>query len=284
MFRELKKSVLIGEGDGWMMDFDAWLEDHSDTLRSFSGKRVFLLYSGGKDSSLCLHFMWKARKHFGFDLEAHAGAYPLHRYTQEEKERLSAFWRVRGVKITWYDMGVSDDPMEGAFRPCLICQKVRRDMLNRVLEDTVEYWESLVLVVSFTLWDIVSYSLEQVIAGFSVNPEEGDHLREKRLRETAQRFYPVLKMKEGYTVFRPMLRFNESDIVAEVQKEEIPLLSIPCRYKEFRPKRYLQKYYEQMGLGFDYDRILGFAKNTLGLPEISAYTTLEKRAYLKHFF
>jgi tRNA(Ile)-lysidine synthase TilS/MesJ len=266
------------------MDFDAWLEDHNDTLRSFSGKKVFLLYSGGKDSSLCLHFMEKATKHFSFHLEAHAGAYPLHRYTQQEKERLSAFWRDRGVKIMWYDMGVSDDPMEGTSHPCLFCQKVRRNMLTRVLEDTVQQWEHLVLVVSFTLWDIVSYSLEYIISGFCANSQDGDHLREKRLRETAQRFYPVLKMKEGYTVFRPMLRFNESDIIAEVRKNGIPLLSIPCKYKDFRPKRSLQKYYEQIGLSFDYDRILEFTKNTLGFPEISLYTQMDKEQYLTKVF
>jgi len=157
-------------------------------------------------------------------------------------------------------------------------------MLNKVLDLSVEHWEGLVLVVSFTLWDIVSYSLEHLIAGFCTNSQEGDRIREKRFRETAQRFYPVLKMKEGYTVFRPMLRLDESDIVAEVQKNGIPLLSVPCKYREFRPKRSLQKYYEQMGLGFDYDRIIEFARNTLGLPEISAYATLEKQAYLKNVF
>jgi len=275
---------LIKEGDQSTMDFDAWLEDYSDILGTFSGKRVFLLYSGGKDSSLCLDFMSRARFRFSFDLEAHAGAYPLHRYTHQEKERLSAFWHDRGVNIRWYDMGVSDDPMDGTSQPCTFCQKVRRDMLNKVLDLSVEHWEGLVLVVSFTLWDIVSYSLEHLIAGFCTNSQEGDRIREKRFRETAQRFYPVLKMKEGYTVFRPMLRLDESDIVAEVQKNGIPLLSVPCKYREFRPKRSLQKYYEQMGLGFDYDRIIEFARNTLGLPEISAYATLEKQAYLKNVF
>lgn len=266
------------------MDFDAWLKEHGDTLRSFSGKRVFLLYSGGKDSSLCLHFMWKATKHFDFELEAHGGAYPLHRYTHQEKERLSSFWRDRGVTIKWYDMGVTDEPMEGTAQPCLYCQKVRRDMLNKVLADTVQHWERLVLVVSFSLWDIVSYSLEHVIAGFCISSKEGEQLRAKRLRETAQRFYPVLKMKEGYTVFRPLLRFNESDVIEEVQRQGIPLLSIPCNYKDFRPKRSLQRYYEQMGLRFDYDGILEFAKSKLGLPDISSYTTLEKQAYLKDLF
>jgi tRNA(Ile)-lysidine synthase TilS/MesJ len=266
------------------MDFDAWLEDHSDTLRSFSGKRVFLLYSGGKDSSLCLHFMWKATQHFRFELEAHAGAYPLHRYPYHERERLSAFWRDRGVRIKWYDMGVGDDPMEGTTQPCLYCQKVRRDMLTRVLEDSVQQWERLVLVVSFTLWDIVSYSLEHVLSGFCANSQEDDQVREKRLRETAQRFYPVLKMKEGYTVFRPMLRLNESDVVAEVRNNGIPLLSIPCTYKDFRPKRSLQKYYERTGLSFDYDKVLEFARNRLGLPDICSYLTLGKQAYLKNVF
>jgi tRNA(Ile)-lysidine synthase TilS/MesJ len=266
------------------MDFNAWLEAHSNTLSSFSGKRVFLLYSGGKDSSLCLHLMSKAREHFGFELEAHAGAYPLHRYTAQEKEKLSAFWLDRGIKIRWYDMGVSDDPMEETSQPCLFCQRIRRDMMNKVLEDTVEHWERLVLVVSYTLWDIVSYSLEHIVAGFCFNTQEGDHLREKRFRETAQRFYPVLKMKDGYTVFRPMLNFNESEIIAKVQNDGIPLLSIPCKYKDRRPKRSLQKFYAQMGLGFDYERILEFAKNKLGLPEISAYTEMDKEQYLTKVF
>ena len=157
-------------------------------------------------------------------------------------------------------------------------------MLNKVLDDTVKGWERLVLVVSYTLWDIVSYSLEHVVAGFCFNSQEGDLLRGKRFRETCQRFYSVLKMKEGYTVFRPMLRFNESDILAKVQSDGIPLVSIPCKYREFRPKRSLQKFYEQAGLRFDHDRVLEFAQSTLGLPEISACASLEKQAYLKNLF
>lgn len=157
-------------------------------------------------------------------------------------------------------------------------------MLNKVLDDTVEHWENLVLVVSFTLWDLVSYSLEHVVAGFCFNSQEGDHLRKKRLRETAQRFYPVLKMKEGYTVFRPLLRFNESDVIAEVQHDGIPLLSIPCKYKDFRPKRSLQKYYEQMGLRFDYDEVFKFAKQTMGLGDTSEFMGMDKEQYLTKVF
>ena len=45
-----------------------------------------------------------------------------------------------------------------------------------------------------------------------------------------------------------------------------------------------KKYYEQVGLRFDYDRVLEFAKSTLGLPDVSAYATLEKQAYIKNLF
>ena len=83
------------------MDFDAWLEDHSDTLRTFSGKRVFLLYSGGKDSSLCHPFM-VGSSHFGFDLEARAGPYPLHRYTHQKRKG----YRPSGMIEVWKLFGI----------------------------------------------------------------------------------------------------------------------------------------------------------------------------------
>ena len=90
------------------------------------------------------------------------------------------------------------------------------------------------------------------------------------------------KMKERYSVFKPMLRFNESDIIAKVQATDSPCF-LPCKYREFRPKRSLQKFYEHAGLRFDYDRVLEFAKNTLGVPDISEYATLEKHT-LKNLF
>jgi hypothetical protein len=39
-----------------------------------------------------------------------------------------------------------------------------------------------------------------------------------------------------------------------------------------------------MGLGFDYERVLEFAKNKLGLPESSEYLEMDKEQYLTKVF
>jgi tRNA(Ile)-lysidine synthase TilS/MesJ len=91
-------------------------------------------------------------------------------------------------------------------------------------------------------------------------------------------------MKEGYTVFRPLLRFNGSDVVEFVRLEGIPILSIPCRFREYRPKRVLEYYYEKMGLRFDYARVLQFATKSLNLPDISTYASIDKEEYLRKIF
>jgi len=49
-------------------------------------------------------------------------------------------------------------------------------------------------------------------------------------------------------------------------------------------QRILQSYYEKMGLRFDYQRVLNFAAASLDLPDLSAYTGMEKEEYLQKFF
>jgi tRNA(Ile)-lysidine synthase TilS/MesJ len=91
-------------------------------------------------------------------------------------------------------------------------------------------------------------------------------------------------MKEGYSIFRPLLKCNADEIVETVAQENLPTLSIPCRYREFRPKRILESYYEKMGLRFDYSQVVAFARRSLDLPDISTYTELEKEEYLLRVF
>ena len=108
--------------------------------------------------------------------------------------------------------------------------------------------------------------------------------KSKRFMETAQRFYPIIKMKEGYTVFRPLIKFNGSDIQKALEKEKIPVLSIPCEFRDFRPKRIFENYYKKMGLRFDYDRVFHFAKQSLNLPDLSSYTSMAKEEYISNVF
>jgi len=91
-------------------------------------------------------------------------------------------------------------------------------------------------------------------------------------------------MKEGYTVFRPLIKYNNDDIYKIIAQESIPLISIPCEFKDVRPKRILEKYYEKMGLRFNYNQLLAFAKQSLNLPDISSYSAIAKEDYFLDIF
>jgi tRNA(Ile)-lysidine synthase TilS/MesJ len=179
----------------------------------------------------------------------------------------------------------TDDKLDNSKNPCLLCQDFRKNLLKSILTRSVENWNSLVLIVSYSLWDIVSYSLEHLLNNISSNPDQGIGIeKNKRFKETAQRFYPLLTMKEGYQVFRPLIKYNNDDILKVITRENLPTLSIPCKFKDFRPKRILEKYYEKMGLRFDYNQLIDFAINSLNLPNISSFTSMEKEDYLGNVF
>ncbi|MEW6673189.1 MAG: hypothetical protein AB1427_15925 [Thermodesulfobacteriota bacterium] len=267
------------------LTYSAWKKDYAPILSQFKGKKLFVLFSAGKDSSAALSLILEAAPEFGFEVEAHAGAFPVHRYTAAEKERIGAFWQERGAAVAWYDMDITDAEIRATPNPCLPCQDVRRKLLNKILTASVKEWQRLVLVVSFSLWDIVSYSIEHLLTDiYAPAGPEIDPPPSKRFIETAQRFYPLVKMEEGYSIFRPLVRYNNADILGLIAREAIPILSIPCEFKDYRPKRILQRYYEKMEMRFDYRRVLDFAEASLGLPDLSAYTGMEKEEYLRKFF
>jgi tRNA(Ile)-lysidine synthase TilS/MesJ len=267
-------------------NFDSWKEDNRSILESLSDQRNCLLFSGGKDSSLALDFMVKAGMEFGFDFEVHAAVFPVHRYTDIEMERLESYWDSRGIKISWHDVGVTDDTIKNDPDPCIACRAIRKRMLKTGLTtDMLGAWNRFTIIASYSLWDIVSYSIEHLLNNIyssdrSVRAED----KSGRFLETAQRFYPLLKMDEGYSIFRPLIKLNDSDIRTMIEQEGIPTLTIPCKFSNLRPKRLLEHYYKALGLRFDYDQLLGFAKRSLGLPDLSSYASINKAEYLQNIF
>jgi len=91
-------------------------------------------------------------------------------------------------------------------------------------------------------------------------------------------------MKEGYTVFRPLIKYNSSNIQKTIRQAGIPTLSISCKFNEFRPKIMLERYYQKAGICFDYDKVFDFAKRSLGLPDITTYTSIDRDEYLLNIF
>ena len=73
-------------------DYALWKEDQLDVLTQLRGTQVWILFSGGKDSSLALNFLNTASKEFEFAFEVHAGVFPKHRYTASEISTIDGFW------------------------------------------------------------------------------------------------------------------------------------------------------------------------------------------------
>jgi tRNA(Ile)-lysidine synthase TilS/MesJ len=182
-------------------------------------------------------------------------------------------------------MGETDDDLENSENPCLLCQRRRKELLESVLTRSIEDWHRLVLIVGFSLWDIVSYSIEYLLSSVFSNPNQGMGVeKNKRFKETAQRFYPLLTMEDGYRVFRPLIKYNNDDILKVITRKNIPTLSIPCKFKDFRPKMILEKYYNRMDMRFNYNQLIDFAEKSLNLPDISFYSPIEKENYLLNIF
>jgi hypothetical protein len=144
---------------------------------------------------------------------------------------------------------------------------------------------NLVLVTGYTLWDLVSYSLEYLMGGIYTQPDGPNAERSrKRFVETGQRFYPTLKMEGGYSIYRPILRYNTHDVGRIIRAASIPILSIPCRYANVRPKRMLERYYKSMQLHFDYSSVLEFAMDRLEVPSLKDYESMSDEHFLKYIF
>jgi tRNA(Ile)-lysidine synthase TilS/MesJ len=267
------------------LSYGHWKMEHKPILESFCDKNIIMLFSGGKDSSVALDLITMAKEEFGFEFTAHSATFPNHRYTDAENKKIESYWLKRGVKIIWHDTGEKDDCLVNSENPCLPCQELRKNLMNSILARSIEDWASLVLIVSYSLWDIVSYSLEYLLTDTFSHPDQRIRIeKNKRFKETSQRFYPFLTMKEGYQIFRPLIKYNNDDILKVITQKNIPTLSISCSFRDFRPKRILEKYYEKMGLRFDYDQLMQFAKKSINLPDISSFTAIEKEDYLTNIF
>ncbi len=274
---------------GSALNYTVWKDDHRPILESLPGKEIMMLYSGGKDSSVVLHFIQLAGREFGFEFKTFAGVYPHHVFASSDREKLDDYWRRRGVAIAWQALPESDDrldeaPAEGV-SPCLICNTAKKKALIGHLKAEAVDMSALVVIMSYSLWDLVSASIEHTLTACFALPDALPAVQHKtteaRFLETSQRFYPFLQFEGGFSVFKPLIRYNDQDILEVVATEGIPLLSTPCRHKDYRPKRLFARYYEKMNLKFDFEKVLDFARSAHHLPEERFFTRMGVDRYLK---
>jgi tRNA(Ile)-lysidine synthase TilS/MesJ len=216
--------------------------------------------------------------------------FPTHVYTVEQVHKLDSYWKSQGVHINWHPIYENESAFETAKlngkNPCEVCHATKRKRFLEYLNDTTTDWNSLVIIVGWSLWDIVGYSLEYLFGSiFSErdNMFQGKSIKDRFFR-TSQRFYPILKMKEGYLLYKPLLKYNDQDIIKVIRDNQIPILTTDCKYKDFRPKRLFAESYIKMDLYFDYDKVLKFAQESLDLQIPSSYTSIDKEDFLTTIF
>jgi tRNA(Ile)-lysidine synthase TilS/MesJ len=273
-----------------VLNYETFVHDNREFFKAFGDKRIIVSYAGGKDASVILHFLISAQKDFGFEFETHAIMFPTHVYTKDEVQKLDSYWKSRGVNIAWHSMTEDESGFEAeklaGNNPCEFCHLVKRRYSLQFLERSVTDWNSLGIIVGWSLWDIVGYSLEYLLGSVysdTQNMYQGKSMKERFFR-TSQRFYSTLKMKEGYTLYKPLLRYNDQDILKVIRDNEIPILTTDCKYKDFRPKRLFAESYIKMDLRFNYDKVMDFAQKALTLEDASSYTDIDKKNFITTIF
>lgn len=268
------------------LSYERFVRDNETYLRALADQRVYVAYAGGKDASVILHYFTRAREEFGFSFETHAAMFPVHCYPPEEVRKLDTYWAERGVPIHWHTVPETDAAFQAAWEegnnPCDVCHATKRKYFLGYLNGTVTDWHLVSIILGWSLWDIVSYTLEYQLGSVYAATEnlyQGKTMAERFFR-TTQRFYPVLRMKEGYTMYKPLLRYNDQEIKAVITEQAIPLLTTDCRYKDYRPKRLYAESYLKMDYYFDYDKVMRFAREALNLEQPSAYEAIGRNDFI----
>ena len=269
--------------------YEQWVNDNKENLLKLNNKELIIAYSGGKDSSVVLHFLEKAARNYKFKVEAHGIIIPEHVLTESERNKLDDYWLKRGVTISWHkvldaDKNLNEAPEQG-ISPCLICNRTKKNELMSYFKRTKPDWEKLVMVISYSLWDLVSASVEHITGGVFADEEFSSAVKgkkpEDRFMEIAQRFYPLIKLQNGMTVFKPLIYYNDQDIIETVKENNLPLTTPTCDHKEYRPKRGFALYYHKMDHHFNYEKVLKFAQTALKIPNLDFYSDMPSEVYLK---
>lgn len=270
------------------LNYSTWKTSNQSILEELSDKTVLISYSGGKDSSVCLYLIQKAAEEFGFSYEAHGVFFPAHVYSTKDVKKIESYWYKRNVNINWHKVSIPDECLDEALKdgqsPCLTCAQTKKKILISHLKQMVSDWNSIVIIMSYSLWDLVSATLEHISGAIFTDKSYSSSLQGKstdeRFIETAQRFFPLLKLKGGPTIYKPLIKYNDQEIHKFISENRIPLTTTSCNFKEFRPKRTFATYYEKTDLFFDYSKVLDFSKRALNLPDISYYEEIDSKEYM----
>ena len=258
-----------------------WEKRNREYLTRFAGKKLVVAYSGGKDSTVCVHLLNGVKEKYGFTVEAHLYAFPRHLYNPAYRAAVTGYWESHGVPFGYHEATEADPEIRDLEDPCLLCQKVRKRALLSLFPKMGAPLPKLVLVSGHSLWDLAGYALEHLINHKLARQKEEDRERSReRYLEISQRFYPYLEMKEGYAVYRPMHFLNQEEIRLLLRESGATPEDSACQFAVNRPKKFLGKYFEKFGIEFTYDGVMEFARKHIALEAKAAVEAVDKEEFL----
>ena len=193
------------------IEYSKWKNEHQSILQTLVNKKTIVTFSGGKDSSVSLYLIEKASKEFGFNFEIHGALFPHMVFGDTNKSNIELFWQSKGINIIWHEIQESDNLLEDASNhhidPCLMCGQIKKKAMMQYVKDSIKDLSTLVIVMSYSLWDLVSSTIEHILNAYYSNPEYLNRITKKdyneRFIETSQRFYPFIKLNGGFSIFKP---------------------------------------------------------------------------------
>ena len=144
------------------LDYNRWKREHLSYLSSLSPKKILLLFTGGKDSSIILDFMLKARSEFSLNFRVQSAKFPNMCFPAEEVAEIDKYWKDRGISIEWFEIDAKDNDLEKALQnglnPCTVCQSIKYEFMKSKITELYSRSDPLVITYGFNLFDLVSYS------------------------------------------------------------------------------------------------------------------------------
>lgn len=202
-----------------------------------------ILFSCGKDCTMMLDLFLRYQELRGLSLpySVYSVPYPKHMYFDSQRNRLSNYqiiidyWEQRGVTINTVvsDSGdFADEDRNG----CNICKNTRKDIIDCEVRNNDA---NTGIMTGFTLNDALSY-LNMILLYCNFDLSKLESLSQEN-KYSVDRMLHKMSLKEKLPskkiMLRPLLPFNEQEVIDYLQCYQIPFLDKPCKISQYKFKR-----------------------------------------------
>ena len=210
-------------------------------------ERFVILFSCGKDCSMMLDLFIKYCDDKGIETPwtVFSAPYPKHMYYSKDGQPSSNFldiqryWKMRGIDIQFAVPEYKDFDDDDRYG-CKTCKFARKTVIDEYLN---RFGNKTGILTGFTMNDALSYlNMLMLTCNYDVSNLS---LIEEPLRSTTTKMLHKMSLREtlpnGKLMIRPVLPFNEREVVEYLAESGIPSINTPCKISKYKFKRHYSK-------------------------------------------